>query len=140
MSSPQPQRRPVRVLSVIRSFRPAFSGEGEWWLRLIPFLRERGVEVEILTSGEAKDGGPERVEGVSVHRVPIMNGPPGLRGYAGKLVAGLLALRQRRRRFDVALFHALSRDMVFASCVAGRLGGWRVRGSTEHAFQRLSAH
>jgi glycosyltransferase involved in cell wall biosynthesis len=114
----------IRVLSVIQPFRPAFSGEGEWWLRTIPFLRSLGVEVEILTGG-AQNGGPEVVEGVVVHRIPTPDGSPSLAGHVRRVLRALQALRVRRRRFDVALFHSPNNDAAFASCVAGRLCGWK---------------
>jgi glycosyltransferase involved in cell wall biosynthesis len=113
----------MRVLSVIHSFHPAFSGEGEWWLRVVPVLRQRGVEVEVLTAG-GRTQRPEYVGGVAVHRVPLARGP-GLRAYAAGLAVVTLALRRLRRRFDLVLFHAPNNDAAFVSCVAGRLGGWK---------------
>lgn len=122
-SPPHPD---VRVLSVIHPFRPAFSGEGEWWLRAIPGLRERGVDVQILTTAEA-NGHPavehtELVDGVVVHRVPTAGGLP---PYPGRLVSLLRTLHASRRRFDLVVFHSLNHDGVFASCVAGRALGWK---------------
>ena len=66
-----PSMKPLRVLSIIHPFRPAFSGEAEAWLKMIPALRQQGVDVEILTSAESDT--PEvwtaLIEGVVVHRV-----------------------------------------------------------------------
>lgn len=118
----------LRVLSVMHPFRPAFGGESEWWLRMVPRLRERGVDIEILTtvpgtgSNGHGNGHPETVEGVVVHRVrPDVRFPE----YPARIAALLRQLRSERQRLDLALFHAPNYDAVYASCLAGRALGWK---------------
>ncbi len=113
----------VRVVSVIHPFRPDFTGEGEWWLRMASFLREHGVAVEILTSCPGSSPAPERevIDGVPVHRVHLN----GHRPYWARMRAILGTLARRRGEFDVALFHATNNDTVFASCLLGRIFGWK---------------
>lgn len=116
---------PVRVLSVLQLFRPAFSGEGEWWLRMVPYLRRRGVGVSILTSrchGDGDLAATEVVEGVEVHRV----GAPGsARPHWSFLLAAPAFLRRQRRRFDVVLFHGDDGDVLGASVLLGKRCGWK---------------
>ena len=119
----------LRVLSVIHPFRPAFSGEGEWWLRMAPPLRERGVDVEILTSvphaganGHARNGGPETIEGVVIHRVRPSDWLPEYPARIGALLASLVLERRQR---SLVMFHSPNYDAVYASCVAGRALGWK---------------
>jgi glycosyltransferase involved in cell wall biosynthesis len=115
----------VRVLSVIHTFRPAFSGEGEWLLRMVPFLRTRGVDVEILAGSYGvteRLREPEVLEGVVINRVRS-NGD---RTSYWKRLGGIMgALIRRRGRFDIALFHSPNYDAVYASCLVGRLLGWK---------------
>jgi glycosyltransferase involved in cell wall biosynthesis len=113
---------PVRVLSVFIDFRPVYTGEGEWWLRMAPLLRARGVTAEVLT--RAPEGGApahEVVDGTAVRRLSL---PPGVGGRAW-ISAVLRTLVQRRRQFDVVQFHGTNDDAVHASCLAGRLLGWK---------------
>lgn len=116
------QERPLRVLSLIHPFRPAFSGEAEAWLRLVPALKKRGIEVELLTAIDGASAGPamELVEGTVVHRVAARDG---IRW--GRMRAILGTLIKRRKRFDIALFHSPNHDAVFASCLLGHLLGWK---------------
>ena len=119
---------PVRVLSVIHPFRPLFSGEGEWWVRLVPFLRARGVEVEILTSSSEGGGSPvipEIVEGIPVHRVRLPPAPPSYWSCLRRIGGTMMALIRRRSRFDVVLFHGPNLDTVYPTCLVGRLFGWK---------------
>jgi glycosyltransferase involved in cell wall biosynthesis len=102
-------------------FRPAFTGEGEWWLRMIPLLRSRGLDVEILTVANGCPPGTTLVEGTRVSRIAV----DGRRPYLSWLYRVLGALGRRRDSMDLALFHSPNRDAVFASCLAGRLLGWR---------------
>src|SRR5439155_901743 len=96
-----PSMKPLRVLSIIHPFRPAFSGEAEAWLKMIPALRQQGVDVEILTSAESDtpEVRTELIEGVVVHRVVAR---PGARW--GRMRAVIAALIKLRGRFDVARF------------------------------------
>ena len=117
----------VRVLSVIHHFRPDYSGEGEWWLRMLPLLKVRGIEVEILT-GASQAGTPsdtDLVDNTRVHRVSIANGKHTYARHIWGLLIALRALVQLRRRFDLMLFHSPNYDTVYASCVAGRVFGWK---------------
>jgi glycosyltransferase involved in cell wall biosynthesis len=112
----------VRVLSVFMDFRPVYTGEGEWWLRMVPLLRARGVTTEVLTRG--RDGGApahEIVDGTAVQRLPL---PAGSGGHAW-MAAVLRTLVRRRGQFDIAQFHGTNDDAVYASCLAGRLLGWK---------------
>src|SRR5262245_24304897 len=102
-------------------FRPAFTGEGEWWLRMIPRLRSRGLDVEILTVANGCPPGATLVEGTRVSRIAVDQRSPSL----SWLYRVLDALSRRRDSMDLALFHSPNRDAVFASCLAGRLFGWR---------------
>lgn len=87
-------------------------------------LRVRGVDVEILTSGAAlRTERLEVVEGVPVHRVPAGGGS---RPYWDRLRKVLGAIAERRREFDVVLFHGPNHDLVYAGCLAGCLLGWKV--------------
>lgn len=117
-----PSMKPLRVLSIIHPFRPAFSGEAEAWLKMIPALRQQGVDVEILTSAESDtpEVRTELIEGVVVHRVVAR---PGARW--GRMRAVIAALIKLRGRFDVALFHGPNHDAAYASCVLGHLLGWK---------------
>lgn len=116
--------KPIRVLSVIHPFRPDFSGAGEWWLRLIPLLRARGVQVEILTSGTWEQGAAkeEVVDSVSVRRVPIRGGRSSYWERLRKVIGEMVA---RRRTFDVALFISPNHDILYAGCAIGRIMGWK---------------
>ena len=112
----------VRVLSVFIDFRPVYTGEGEWWLRMAPLLRARGVTTEVLS--RVPGGGapaPEVIDGTRIHRLPL---PPGVGGRAW-ISAVVRTLVQRRGQFDVAQFHGTNDDAVHASCLAGRLLGWK---------------
>jgi glycosyltransferase involved in cell wall biosynthesis len=113
----------VRVVSVLHSIRPDFSGEGESWLRMARPLRDRGVEVEILTSCPRSSAAPERerLDGVLVQRVHV-DGP---RPYWTRMRGVLGTLARRRGQFDIALFHSPSHDMVYPGCLLGRLLGWK---------------
>lgn len=116
-------RTSVRLLSVIHPFRPAFSGEGEWWLRMVPRLQRRGVDVEILTGSSApRTGRTGTVDGIVVHRVPLRAEDP---SWWGRMSATTRELVRRRGRFDVALFHAPNHDAVYASCALGPALGWK---------------
>lgn len=114
----------VRVLSVMHPFRPAFSGEVEWWLRVIPLLRTRGIEVEILTSGDILPM-TEIVETVTVHSIPCRVRPQSYRGYITRIGIILGELIKRRKNFDIVLFPSINYDTVFASCLVGPLFGWK---------------
>jgi glycosyltransferase involved in cell wall biosynthesis len=115
---------PIRVLSVFWTFRPALSGEAEWWLQMIPLLNRRGVDVEVLTSSpgpSGTNGDPETVGGVRVYRVCSNGGKPS----RVRAVETIRAMLSRRRQFDVALFHSPNQDAVYASCILGRVLGWK---------------
>ena len=114
----------LRVISVIHPFRPEFSGEGEWWLRMIPLLRQRGVDVEIMTTVPASAPGVATAveDDIVVHRVLP---DPRMPAYPGRIAALLRSLRQDRSRFNMALFHSTNYDAVYASCLAGRALGWK---------------
>jgi teichuronic acid biosynthesis glycosyltransferase TuaC len=116
--------RQLRVLSVIHEFRPTFSGEGEWWLRMVPVLRARGVDVEILTSSpSAASGRRELIEGVPVQRVATGPGPGAYWRKLGKILG---AIARRRPEFDIVLFHGPNHDAVYAASLIGGLLGWKV--------------
>jgi glycosyltransferase involved in cell wall biosynthesis len=114
---------PLRVVSVFHSFRPHFSGEGESWLRMVRPLRERGVEVEILTRCSRSTAAPERerIEDVLVRRV-FVDGP---RPHWARMRAVLGTLARSRGQFDIALFHSPNHDTVYPGCVLGRALGWK---------------
>src|SRR5207247_6963584 len=115
----------TRVLSVIQSFPPAFSGEAEWWLRMIPRLRARRVDVTVLTSRlDFPDDLPTRdvVDGIRVERVGSRDHT---HAYVGWILAIIRNLVSRRGQFDLALFHSTNRDAVYVSCILGRLFGWK---------------
>jgi len=119
---------PVRVLSVMHPFRPAFSGEVEWWLRMIPLLRTRGIEVEILTGvNAATQSGPatEIVEGVPVHSIPYRIRPHSYWASIARVGRIVGELIKRRNGFDIALFPSINYDAVFASCIVGPFFGWK---------------
>lgn len=116
--------RSVRVLSVMHPFRPAFSGEVEWWLRMIPLLRTRGIEVEILTSGDILPK-TEIVETVTVHSIPCRVRPHSYRGYITRIGIIIGELIKRRKSFDIVLFPSINYDTVFASCLVGPFFGWK---------------
>lgn len=116
--------RHVRVLSVMHPFRPAFSGEVEWWLRMIPLLRARGIEVEILTSGDILPT-TEIVETVTVHSIPCRVRPHSYRGYITRIGIIIGELIKRRKSFDIVLFPSINYDTVFASCIVGPFFGWK---------------
>ncbi len=115
--------RPLRVVSVFHSFRPDFSGEGEWWLRMVRPLRDRGVEVEILTSCARSSSVPELewIEDVLVRRVYVDSPRP----YWARMRRMLGTLARRRGHFDIALFHSPNHDTVYPGCLLGRLLGWK---------------
>lgn len=101
---------------------------------MVPLLRARGVEVEILTSRPGDDvTEAEIVDGVSVQRVPIKNGPPSFwhrfsgvaPSYWDRLSKVIGAMIARRKSFDIALFHSHNNDLVYASCAVGRILGWK---------------
>ena len=117
--------KPIRVLTGV-SVRPASGGPGDWWLRMIPFLRARGVEVEVLTRRQpGRPPGLEIIDGITVHRALIADGNPTYWTRAKDLVMMVLALYRRRKRFDVVLFHSANFDAGYAGCLAGRVFGWK---------------
>ena len=59
-----------RVLHVVTSYPPDFSGHGRQLMSLIPYLARLGIESSVLTSRVAASGIEETLDGTLVSRLP----------------------------------------------------------------------
>lgn len=87
-----------RVLHVIASYPPDFSGHGRQVRSLIPYLSRLGIRNSVLTARVAREAANETIDGAAVCR---LSRRPGRLGYlAFSLRASWWAAR-RRRDFDI---------------------------------------
>ena len=111
-------RRPIRVLMVMPSYYPVVGGMEIQVERLLPHLREHGVEASVLTRQSAGTSGVEQRDGVEIRRVSVPGGP-GLRSitFTGR---GIVDIIRNRRTIDVIHAHSLMSPSTIAA-VAGAL-------------------
>ena len=110
----------LRVVHVVASYPPAFSGHGRQVASLVPRLRARAVDVTVLTShvGPGPDRDDER-DGVAIHRFARRAGSLGHVGF-GVRVAAWVA--RHRRDVDIVHLHGAEWPAVVTVPVARLLG------------------
>ncbi len=109
----------LRVLHVVTSYPPEFSGHGRQVRSLVPYLARLGVDSAVLTSRAAAGGLEERVEGTPVTRLPRT---PGRRGHLSFAARACLFAARRRRDFDVVHYQGADWPAVAGVPVLGSLG------------------
>lgn len=87
-----------RVLHVITSYPPEFSGHGRQLRSLIPYLASLGIQNSILTSRVAPGTAVETIDGAEVCRLPRT---PGRLGYLSFAARACWWAACRRRDFDI---------------------------------------
>lgn len=105
----------MRVLSVLYSFPPTFSGATKFWLRLIPKLAQREIVVDVLYR---KDDGEVILRKDDGSSAPIAE-PFGMRrgSYVGYLLTVVKAIWLCRHQYSCVIFIGAF-DSLFASlCV-----------------------
>lgn len=112
--------RPLRVLHVYRRFHPDYTGDGIYYMKLIPLLARLGIESEVLVLETRPASGVESCvqDGLRIHYLSSWG--------ASRGVASVLAwLRRHVRAFDVLHVHSHT-DRWFLAYIAARLHGCRV--------------
>lgn len=112
--------RAVRVLHIYRRFHPDYTGEGIYYTRLIPYLREYGSVHEVLAFESLSGSGEADVlhAGLRIHYL-------GKRGDEGSRARLLGWLAVHIWRFDVVHLHSHV-DRLFLTYALARLSGRRV--------------
>lgn len=93
----------MRVAMVILEYHPVTGGAQKQIASLAPLLRERGVELHVLTRSAAGQAEREVVDGVQVHRLPA----PGPKASASAIFTAAAVLRLRALAPDVVHAHSL---------------------------------
>ncbi|MCA9926611.1 MAG: glycosyltransferase family 4 protein, partial [Anaerolineales bacterium] len=86
--------QPLKVAMLIQGYLPRIGGAERQLAALAPLLRERGVEIHIITRRYPGLSAFELIDGVPVHRLPIP-GPKALASLAYTVTAVPLLLRLR---------------------------------------------
>jgi glycosyltransferase involved in cell wall biosynthesis len=105
----------MRIISVMFSFPPVYSGATKFWLRLVPRLKAHDIDVDIIY--RAQDGGfvHLRADGAST---PVPEPKSTRRGtYKSSLVTIFRFLWKHRKEYSSALFLGCP-DALIASLVA----------------------
>jgi glycosyltransferase involved in cell wall biosynthesis len=87
----------------ILNYLPTFSGHAIYLHRIIPLMKEKGYQVEILTSNLGEHPRLDCIDGVSIHRVRLA--PDEREAYLRFSFRILLFLFRYRRRFDILHWH-----------------------------------
>jgi glycosyltransferase involved in cell wall biosynthesis len=111
-----------RVLHVITSYPPEFSGHGLQLQSLIPCLSRLGVRSEVLASRVAGNASEESSDacGIRVRRLPRR---PGRRGYLRFAVRTCGHVARRLGEFDIVHYHGADWPAVFGIPAVRGLGG-----------------
>lgn len=117
MASISADRR-IRVRMVMPSYYPVVGGMEIQVERQIPFLRERGIDVSILTRQTPGTSRHEVRDGVEIRRVPIPGGP-GMRSIAFT-ARGSVQMVRDRREIDVIHAHSVM-SATTAAAIAKRV-------------------
>ena len=104
----------MRVLSVLYTFPPTFSGATKFWLRLIPRLGERGVVVDVLYRKEDGEVILQKIDGNSTS----IAAPLGTRrgSYTGYILTVVKALWIHRHQYRCVIFIGAGDALLAALC------------------------
>jgi glycosyltransferase involved in cell wall biosynthesis len=112
MPDPDPLDR-IRVCMVTPSYYPIVGGMETQIERLLPHLRNHGVEAWVLTRRTTATSAREIRNGTHVYRARILGGP-GLRSISFT-VAGTIRVLQQRRNVDILHAHGIMSPTTLAS-------------------------
>lgn len=118
MTHDQQPRRRIRVLMVMPSYYPVVGGMEIQVERLIPHLREHGIDVSVLTRRSEGTVRLEQHNGVEIRRVTVSGGP-GVRSIAFT-ARGIADIVRNRRGIDILHAHSIMSPSTIA-VVAGVL-------------------
>ncbi len=111
--SDEDRKRPIRVMMIMPSFYPVVGGMEIQVARVIPHLRDHGVEATVLTRRTAGTSRSETHDGIQIHRLAIPGGP-GMRSIAFTALGTANVIR-RRREIDVLHAHSLMSPTTIAA-------------------------
>lgn len=103
----------MRVLSVLKTYPPVFSGEARFWIRMIPRLTERGFQVDVLCEGP--EGGVLLHEASGQVKAWGRRAWPGKGSYLQYVVSVVQTLVKSRNRYEAVMFHGPNEDAFYAS-------------------------
>lgn len=118
MTHSEHSNRRIRVLMIMPSFYPVVGGMEIQVERLIPYVREHGIDAAVLTRRPAGTAKAEQRDDVEIRRV-MVSGGPGLRSIAFTLFS-VVDIVRNRREIDVIHAHSIMSPTTIAA-VAGLL-------------------
>lgn len=110
---------PVRVLSLMRYFPPAYSGAGQQAFHLARALRAHDTDMIVVCANTAGAPAVEEMDGIQIHRLPPRPETAwGRFRFAGDALGLLVRLR---RRYDILHLYGVYRWFTYVSILAARL-------------------